>query len=94
MSSYFRTVRPAANLDDVPEATFAIASEEDAVCDRDMVDRLLGVLSPDERELVLLKYQLGMRNVDIAEHLGMNASTVSTKLANALRKMRVDAEGD
>ena len=54
---------------------------------------LLGVLSPEERELVLLKYQEGLRNVDIAERLEMNASTVSTKLAHALTKMRVAVQG-
>ena len=64
-----------------------------AVDDCDLVDRLLGVLDETERDLVLMKYFLGYRNVDIAAELGMNASTVATKLANALAKMRSFAEG-
>ena len=44
------------------------------------------------RDLVLMKYLLGCRNVDIASELGMNASTVATKLAGALAKMRTVAE--
>jgi RNA polymerase sigma factor (sigma-70 family) len=56
------------------------------------VDQLLGTLDAHERELVLLKYREGMRNVDIAKKLQMNPSTVSTTLARALSKMRSVAE--
>ena len=94
MNSYYRKKRPAVAIDEVPEAAFEDHDEwHDDLSDRELVRELLGVLSPEERELVLLKYQEGLRNVDIAERLEMNASTVSTKLAHALTKMRVAVQG-
>ena len=91
MVSHFRKERPLAALDDVPESFVAIEGEQDAIADRDLALKLLSVLSDDEREIVLLKYREDMRNVDIAHELEMNASTVSTKLACALAKMRKSA---
>jgi S-DNA-T family DNA segregation ATPase FtsK/SpoIIIE len=70
----------------------AVPGEQDAVADRDLTTRLLAVLDDLECEIVLLKYRDGMRNVDIASCLDMNASTVSTKLAKALAKMRAETE--
>ena len=88
MNDRWRRARPTACIDDVPESRLAQPDGTAAVDDRELVDRLLDVLDDRERDLVLMKYLLGYRNVDIAEELGMNASTVSTKLANALAKMR------
>ena len=51
------------------------------------------MLDDDERELVVLKFREDMRNVDIAQQLGMNASTVSTLLSRAVAKMRAAANG-
>jgi len=77
----------------VPEAILSVQGGYEGVEDRDLVDQLLGVLGEHEREIVLMKYREGKRNVDIAQELGMNASTVSTELARALEKMRVSLEG-
>lgn len=94
MVSYYRRERPSVPLDELPESVFSVQDEQSAVDDREMVDQLLGVLDERERELVLLKYCDGMRNVDIALELGMNASTVATMLSRAVAKMRRAAEGD
>ena len=88
MSDYYRRERPTSALDSIPESIIAVPAEQDAVADRDLAFRLLATLNASERELVLLKYQEGKRNVDIARELNMNASTVSTKLSVALAKMR------
>ena len=64
---------------------------DDNVTDTLLVERLLSVLDEEERELVFMKYYGGKRNSEIAEALGMNASTVSTKLSRALAKMRATA---
>lgn len=88
MNSYYRKTRPTVMLDDVPEHVVSVPGGQDEVDNRAVVDALLGVLSAEERELVILKYREGYRNVDIAKKLDMNASTVSTKLASALSKMR------
>lgn len=93
MVSHFRKERPATTLDDVPESVAAVSGGQDAVEDRDLAYRLLSTLDDSERMLVLMKYHDGMRNVDIARELDLNPSTVSTKLAKALAKMREAAEG-
>ena len=88
MNDHWRRHRPSSCIDDVPEGLLSQPDGTAAIDDRDLVDRLLGTLDEAERDLVLMKYLLGYRNVDIAAELGMNASTVATKLANALAKMR------
>ncbi|MBQ3340022.1 MAG: sigma-70 family RNA polymerase sigma factor [Atopobiaceae bacterium] len=93
MNTYYRREHPTVDVDDIAPILVSEGSEEDAVDDRELVDRLLGVLDDDERELVILKYREDMRNVDIAEQLGMNASTVSTLLSRAVAKMRAAANG-
>lgn len=92
MVSHYRKERSSAALDDVPESFAAAEGGQSAVDDRDLALRLLSVLDDEERELVLLKYREGLRNVEIAKDLGMNASTVSTVLARAMTKMRGAAE--
>ena len=94
MVSHFRKQRPMVALEDAPESAFAQDGHEDAACGLATVKQLLACLDDDERELVALKYREGMRNVEIANELGINQSTVSTKLARALSKMRGVAEGD
>lgn len=91
MNDYWRRSRPTTCIDDVPEGIFSQPDAAAEVDNRDLVNRLLSVLDEDERELVLMKYTLGYRNVDIAAELDMNASTVATKLSKALSKMRCEA---
>lgn len=94
MMSHFRKQRPSVALEDAPEVAFAQDGHEEEACSLATVKQLLACLDDDERELVALKYREGMRNVDIAKELGINQSTVSTKLARALAKMRRVAERD
>ena len=94
MISYFRSQRPTVELEGAPESAFAQDGHEDAVTDLMLAKELLACLDDDERELVVMKYRDGMRNVDIAAELGVNASTVATKLSRALAKMRSYAEGN
>lgn len=91
MVSYWRKERPTATLEELPESVITQPPAQEEVIDRDQVDRLLAVLDDTERELVVMKYREHYKNIEIAEELGMNASTVSTKLANALSKMRAVA---
>lgn len=89
ISDHYAHELSTSQLDDVPESAYAIDSHHDEVLgDRDLVARLLSSLDADERELVFLKYYEGKRNVEIAELLDINPSTVSTRLARALAKMR------
>ena len=93
MNTYYRRERPTVDVDEIAPILVSESSEEDVIDDRELVDRLLGVLDDDERELVVLKFREDMRNVDIAQQLGMNASTVSTLLSRAVAKMRAAANG-
>ena len=93
MNTYYRRERPTVDVDEIAPILVSEGSEEDVIDDRELVDRLLGVLDDDERELVVLKCREDMRNVDIAQQLGMNASTVSTLLSRAVAKMRAAANG-
>lgn len=92
MRDYWRRSRPTAPLEEIPEGMFSDEGLADSVENTDYVDRLLSVLDEEERNLVVMKYREGYRNVEMAEELGMNASTISTKLAKALAKMRAAAE--
>lgn len=90
---YWRRAHTTVALDDVSEAAFAVADETDAITDRELVGQLLGALTTEEADMVLMKYRDGKRNVDIARELGMNPSTVASKLFNAIHKMRDMSEG-
>ena len=92
MISHFRRARTDAYLDEVEDRAIAEEGGQSAIDDRDLALQLLAVLDDRDCELVLMKYFKGMRNVEIARELGMNPSTVSTRLASALAAMRKHSE--
>ena len=92
MNSHYRKKHPTVTLEEVSEKRALESDAHGAVDDRALVEQLLGVLNDEERNLVLMKYHEDKRNIDIAQELNMNASTVSTKLACALKKMRAVLE--
>lgn len=92
MVSHYRQERQAVVLDDIPEFLTAVEGGQEAVDDRDLALWLLSKLDDDERELILIKFREEMRNVEIAEALGMNPSTVATNISRAIAKMRSCAE--
>lgn len=90
---YYRTQRTYVPLESLGPYE---PSEEDELPDLDdstrKLSRLLSVLSPEDREIVFLKYHEEKRNVEIAALLGMKAPTVATRLRRALATMRKEAE--
>ncbi|MDD3411467.1 MAG: sigma-70 family RNA polymerase sigma factor [Eubacteriales bacterium] len=60
--------------------------------DRDLLETVMG-LPYHHREVVLLYYYQGMSIQEIAQTLGLAASTVSVRLQKARRKLRIDWEG-
>ena len=93
IADYWRKNRQDVPLENASESECTSGGDYSAqMCDIDLVQRLLETLNLEERELVFMKYYEGKRNSEIAEELNMNASTVSTKLARALARMRVVAE--
>ena len=55
---------------------------------RDEVTRALGVLSPEEREAVALRFGADMTVPDMAKVLGLELTTVEGRVYRALRKLR------
>jgi RNA polymerase sigma-70 factor (ECF subfamily) len=88
MVSHYRKERPVVPLDGLMESAISCTDETDTVGDQELVARLLAVLDDRGRQVVLMKYRDGMRNVEIASQLEMNSSTVSTILARSISKMR------
>jgi RNA polymerase sigma-70 factor (ECF subfamily) len=52
------------------------------------VRRMVAGLSPEEQEIIALKFGSGLNNRQIAKALGMSESNVGTKLYRAVRKLR------
>jgi len=89
MFSHFRKTKDIVDVDSVSETVFAYEDEEENLDERgNTVREMLKVLNDEERELVYLKFWEELSNKEIGERLGMNASTVSTKLWRANEKMR------
>lgn len=52
------------------------------------LDRLLAVVSPDERQLLILSYAAGLSASEIAAMLGASAGTVKSQIHRAKQKIR------
>ena len=74
----------------VLERQASAAAEEDfEACERRaLVDELLAVLAPRERELVRLRFAGDLSQSEIARRLEMSQSQASRLLARALDKLR------
>lgn len=72
------------------------ADPADAVVRRDFLRKAIRSLSPDHREVVVLRYYADLTVEQIAERTGARAGTVKSRLHYALRRLRadVDASGD
>ncbi|MFA5471229.1 MAG: RNA polymerase sigma factor [Acholeplasmataceae bacterium] len=64
------------------------SSQEETPEEKDIFDRLLSVLSEDERQIVLLKIVDNLKHKDIAALLNMPLGTVLWMYQEALKKMK------
>jgi RNA polymerase sigma-B factor len=71
-----------------PDAEAEIESCEQ----RALVDELLEILEPQEREIVVLRFAADLSQREIARRLGTSQSRVSRVLGGALRKLRDSVE--
>lgn len=55
---------------------------------RDEIDRLLRILSPEQREAVLLRFEEQLNYTEIAKIVGCNLRTAQSRVRNALKLMR------
>ena len=67
-------------------------AEMDAIAERDSVIRALGRLSPDHRQVLVLKYLDGKAVAEIAEDLGRTRVQVQSLLQRARDALRVELE--
>ena len=89
----FRKNKPSVPIDEVKYDEPSCEDEYPGLDDRqEKVAGLLALLSGEDREMVFLKYYEEKKNVEIAEILDMNPSTVATRLRRALLTMRKKAE--
>jgi RNA polymerase sigma-70 factor (sigma-E family) len=74
----------------------ATPGHEDRVAETEQVRRLLQLLSPRQRAVVVLRYYEDMSEVEIAAALGMSQGSVKSHAHHALRMLErlVTAEGD
>jgi RNA polymerase sigma-70 factor, ECF subfamily len=70
----------------------AVDSELAQVEHRDEVQRALGVLSPEEREAIALRFGADLTVPEIAKVLGEKLSTVEGRVYRALRKLREELD--
>ena len=90
---YYRTRKPAVSLEKVVVDEPSIEDDYPVLDDRQQrVAKLLACLSEQDRELIYLKYYQEKKNVEIAQLLDMNPSTIATRLRRALITMRAHAE--
>ena len=77
--------RPAENLDDVQ----LLASQPGTVDDtRWALEKALHSLTPEEREIVSLKYFSGLSYDELATHLQIPRGTVMSRLFNARQRLQ------
>ncbi len=91
VSDYFSRTPENVPIEDIAEGAYAEEAETDQIGDAELASQLLATLDDEERQLVYLKYYEQLRNTEIAQIMGMNASTISTKLSRAMAKMRAVA---
>jgi len=68
------------------------ADPTDAIARRELLARAISTLSPDHREVVVLRYFADLTVDQIAEQTGTRTGTVKSRLHYALRHLRDDVE--
>ena len=77
--------RPAENLDDVQLLAAKPGADDDT---RLALEKALRALTPEEREIVSLKYFNGLSYDEIAEHLEIPRGTVMSRLFYARQRLQ------
>ena len=76
-------------LEQLPEDAAGADGPEDSLVDRLFLSQALHGLRAQDRTLVVLRYQLDMTDVAIAERLGIAQSTVRVRLHRLKKELRV-----
>jgi RNA polymerase sigma-70 factor (ECF subfamily) len=76
-------------FDDVP-----VADASALIADRDLLDRTLARLDPEQRAIIVLRYYLGLTLPEAADALGIPLGTASSRLYRSLTAMRITVGAD
>jgi RNA polymerase sigma factor (sigma-70 family) len=87
-----REAAAARALERTGPAAASTAAPDDAVEDRDVVQRALARLSPEEREAISLRFGAELTLPEMAEALGEPLTTVEGRVYRALRKLRAELD--
>ena len=68
------------------------SSFADSVANSDLINRLLALLSEDEREIIALHIVSGLKHREIAKLLGKPLSTVLSKYNRAIKKLQIEVK--
>lgn len=80
------------NISDEIAADIASGQSGDPVESVELVDlgRALRGVKPEDRMLLALRFAAGLDSSEIAQHIGMSASGIRSRLARVLERLRVD----
>ena len=79
---------------DAPSSDPAVADDTAAVIDRDLLDRVLSRLEPEQRAILVLRYYLDLSLPDAADALGIPLGTAKSRLHRSLIAVRSSVTGD
>lgn len=84
--------------DDTPSIIDHYATEDADLAasdDRMLLDQVIGAFPPREQEIIRMRFEQGLTQVEIAERLGISQVQVSRMLRKALKQMQesIEAEG-
>jgi RNA polymerase sigma factor (sigma-70 family) len=81
--------RDRASAEDVEDLPVSKTyPDHDAVADKDMIDKILGALEGECRELLTLKFHQGWSDGEIAAHKKKTKNAISTAISRCVKKVR------
>jgi RNA polymerase sigma-70 factor (ECF subfamily) len=89
-----RKRRRVIEVEMTPLDDIAIADASALVADRDLIERALDELEPEQRAVIVLRYFLELTVPEAAEVLGIPLGTAKSRLHRALSQMRVELPSD
>lgn len=91
VDDYRRAFRSREVSSEGQEAPTGAPGSDEVVADREQLSELLGLLSPDERYVVLSAKVAGIGYAELAEHLGRSVDAVKKMASRAIQRLRETA---
>ncbi len=89
ISDYFKKNKVNSDIDSIKESFLAEKSSAiDSLYDTEYITYLLNQLTEEDRQIVYLRFHEGYRNKEIADELGINESTIASRLSRSLKRLR------